>query len=65
MFAELGQMTEKIDEKKDNSDWLIGKVESLKSTAEFVNRYHTSVLNIAPEIIAAQNPVLLETIKLW
>ncbi len=51
MFAELANMTDKIDEKKDNSDWLIEKVSSLKSTAEFVNRYHTSVLNIDLEII--------------
>jgi len=51
MFAELANMTDKIDEKQENMIWLNNKVESLKSTAEFVNRYHTNVLNIDLEII--------------
>ena len=61
MFAEIGKMTDKIDDKKDNSDWLIGKVESLKSTAEFVNRYHTSVLNIDPKIIENLSKEIAQT----
>ncbi len=51
MFAELANMTDKIDQKQENIIWLNNKVESLKSTAEFVNRYHTNVLNIDLKII--------------